>query len=231
VILVTGAAGVLGQAVIATLVARGEVVAAVDLAPAIPPAGQRLSVGGIDLADPASGAALIAQLAGTSGAGPAGNGAAPLTGLVNVAGGFLWETVSEGGWASWERMYRINVQTAFEATRLALPALRSTRGVIVNVSAAATARAGAGMGAYTAAKSAVARLTEALAAEELANGVRVNAVMPSVIDTPANRRDMPDADPCRWVTPTEIAEVVAFLLSPAASGVTGALVPVVGRVG
>jgi NAD(P)-dependent dehydrogenase (short-subunit alcohol dehydrogenase family) len=224
VILVTGAAGVLGQAVIATLVARGEVVAAVDLAPAIPPAGQRLSVGGIDLADPASGAALIAQLAGTSGAGS-------LTGLVNVAGGFLWETVAEGGWASWERMYRINVQTAFEATRLALPALRASRGAIVNVSAAATARAGAGMGAYTAAKSAVSRLTEALAAEELANGVRVNAVMPSVIDTPANRRDMPDADHSRWVTPTEIAEVVAFLLSPAASGVTGALVPVVGRVG
>ena len=223
-ILVTGAAGVLGQAVIATLVARGEMVAAVDLAPAVPPAGQRLSVGGTDLADATAGAALIAQLPGTSGAGS-------LTGLVNVAGGFLWETVAEGGWASWERMYRINVQTAFEATRLALPALRASRGAIVNVSAAATARAGAGMGAYTAAKSAVSRLTEALAAEELANGVRVNAVMPSVIDTPANRRDMPDADPGRWVTPTEIAEVVAFLLSPAASGVTGALVPVVGRVG
>jgi NAD(P)-dependent dehydrogenase (short-subunit alcohol dehydrogenase family) len=224
VILVTGAAGVLGQAVIATLVARGEMVAAVDLAPAVPPAGQRLSVGGTDLADATAGAALIAQLTGTSGAGS-------LTGLVNVAGGFLWETVAEGGWASWERMYRINVQTAFEATRLALPALRASRGAIVNVSAAATARAGAGMGAYTAAKSAVSRLTEALAAEELANGVRVNAVMPSVIDTPANRRDMPDADPGRWVTPTEIAEVVAFLLSPVASGVTGALVPVVGRVG
>jgi NAD(P)-dependent dehydrogenase (short-subunit alcohol dehydrogenase family) len=224
VILVTGAAGVLGQAVIATLTARGDAVAAVDLAPMIPAAGQRLSVGGIDLADATAGAALIAQLTGTSGAGS-------LTGLVNVAGGFVWETVSEGGWASWERMYRINVQTAFEATRLALPALRASRGAIVNVSAAATARAGAGMGAYTAAKSAVSRLTEALAAEELANGVRVNAVMPSVIDTPANRRDMPDADPGRWVTPTEIAEVVAFLLSPAASGVTGALVPVVGRVG
>jgi NAD(P)-dependent dehydrogenase (short-subunit alcohol dehydrogenase family) len=224
VILVTGAAGVLGQAVIATLVARGEAVVAVDLAPMIPSAGQRLSVGGIDLADATAGAALIAQLTGTSGAGS-------LTGLVNVAGGFLWETVSEGGWASWERMYRINVQTAFEATRLALPALRTSRGAIVNVSAAATARAGAGMGAYAAAKSAVSRLTEALAAEELANGVRVNAVMPSVIDTPANRRDMPDADPSRWVSPSEIAEVVAFLLSPAASGVTGALVPVVGRVG
>ena len=225
-ILVTGAAGVLGQAVIATLAARGDAVAAVDLTPTIPAAGQRLSFGGVDLADPAATAALLAQLTGSPTAA-----SAPLTGLVNVAGGFVWETVSEGGWAAWERMYRINVQSAFEATRLALPALRAARGAIVNVSAAATARAGSGMGAYTAAKSAVSRLTEALAAEELANGVRVNAVMPSVIDTPANRRDMPDADPRRWVTPNEIAEVVAFLLSPAASGVTGALGPVVGRVG
>lgn len=226
-ILVTGAAGVLGQALIATLAARGEAVAAVDFARTIPAAGQQLSFGGIDLADPVATASLLARLTG----GSPTAASAPLNGLVNVAGGFVWETVSEGGWASWERMYRINVQTAFEVTRLALPALRAARGAIVNVSAAATARAGAGMGAYTAAKSAVSRLTEALAAEELANGVRVNAVMPSVIDTPANRRDMPDADPRRWVSPSEIAEVVAFLLSPAASGVTGALVPVAGRVG
>jgi NAD(P)-dependent dehydrogenase (short-subunit alcohol dehydrogenase family) len=122
-ILVTGAAGVLGQAVITTLAAHGEAVIAVDLAPTIPQVGQRLSFGGIDLADPAAGAALIAQVG------------EPVTGLVNVAGGFLWETVAEGGWASWERMYRINVQTAFEATRLALPALRASRGAIVNVSA------------------------------------------------------------------------------------------------
>lgn len=221
-ILVTGAAGILGQAVVRTLVARGAAVAAVDLAPSVPAAGQRVSQAGVDLADGAVARSVFAALAA---------GQPPLTGLVNVAGGFTWETVADGSWASWERMYRINVQTAFEASRHALPALRATGGVIVNISAGATARAGAGMGAYTAAKSAVSRLTEALAAEELAQGLRVNAVLPSIIDTPANRRDMPDADFSRWVTPAEIAEVVAFLLSPAASGVTGALLPVAGRVG
>jgi NAD(P)-dependent dehydrogenase (short-subunit alcohol dehydrogenase family) len=222
-ILVTGAAGVLGQAVIATLAGRGEAVAAVDLAFSIPSAGQRLSFGGVDLTDPAAGAALVAQLAGSPGGGS-------LTGLVNIAGGFVWETVGEGGWETWERMYRINVQTAFEASRLALPALRATGGAIVNVSASATFRADAGMGAYTAAKSAVSRLTEALAAEEMSSGLRVNAVMPSIIDTPSNRRDMPDADYSRWVSPKEVADVVVFLLSSAASGITGAAVPVVGRV-
>ncbi len=89
-ILVTGAAGVLGQAVVATLAGRGEAVAAVDLASAIPSAGQRLSFGGVDLTDPAAGAVLVAQLAGSPGGGS-------LTGLVNIAGGFVWETVGEGG--------------------------------------------------------------------------------------------------------------------------------------
>ena len=85
------------------------------------------------------------------------------------------------------------------------------------------------MGAYAASKSGVARLTEALAAELLDRGVRVNAVAPSIIDTPLNRRDMPDADFERWVAPEALAEVVAFLLSPAARAMTGALLPVTGR--
>ena len=103
-------------------------------------------------------------------------------------------------------------------------------GAIVNVGAAATARAAMGMGAYTASKSGVARLTEALAEELKEEGVRVNAILPSIIDTPTNRADMPDADVAKWVSPAQLAGVVAFLLSSDAMPITGALIPVTGRV-
>lgn len=219
-IIVSGAAGILGQAVVRVIADAGLPVVAIDRAPAIPDAGQRRSLTGVDLTDAAAVAAALDGL---------GAEADAIAGLVNVAGGFRWETVADGSWAGWESMYRINVQTAYVLCRAALPRLRRNRGAIVNVGAAATVRAGAGMGAYTASKSAVARLTESLAAEELANGVRVNAVLPSVIDTPQNRADMPKADPSKWVAPAEVAEAVRFLLSAQASGITGASVPVVGR--
>jgi NAD(P)-dependent dehydrogenase (short-subunit alcohol dehydrogenase family) len=86
------------------------------------------------------------------------------------------------------------------------------------------------MGAYTASKAGVARLTEALADELKDAGITVNAVLPSVLDTPANRAAMPDVDPARWVAPPQLADVILFLLSDRAQAVTGALLPVVGRV-
>lgn len=195
---------------------------AVDFRTTLPDAGQAYSVGDVDLADPAGCARLLRTLTD--------RGVDTLHGLVNVAGGFTWETLADGSWDAWERMYRINLQSAHHVIFNALPLLRRGRASIVNVGAAASARAGAGMGAYTASKSAVARLTESLAAEEAAAGIRANAVLPSIIDTPQNRTDMPDADFTRWVTPAELAEVIAFLLSPAASGVSGACIPVTGRV-
>jgi NAD(P)-dependent dehydrogenase (short-subunit alcohol dehydrogenase family) len=124
----------------------------------------------------------------------------------------------------------MNVVTALNASRAAIPHLaRESSGHIVNVGAMGALQAGAGMGAYAAAKSGVHRLTEALAAEWKGK-ITVNAVLPSIIDTAANRASMPKADFDKWVTPQELAEVILFLASDAASGVTGALIPVAGRV-
>lgn len=220
-ILVTGAAGILGQAVIHRLSQDGEKVAAVDFQEKITLSGQSLSLGGIDLTDDKDCERMLLALKNA--------GVHTLDGLVNVAGGFTWEKIADGSWQSWERMLRINLQSAHHAIVNALPLLRERHGAIVNIGAAAADYATTGMGAYAASKSAVARLTEAIASEELQYGIRANAILPSIIDTPQNRIDMPDADFSKWALPSEIAAVAAFLLSRSASGVTGASIPVIGR--
>jgi len=123
----------------------------------------------------------------------------------------------------------MNVLTAAAASKAALPHLASGGGAIVNVGANGAVKAAAGMGPYAASKAGVHRLTESLA-EEWKGKVRVNAILPSILDTPANRADMPKADPSDWVSPAEAAAVILFLASDAASAVTGALLPVTGRV-
>jgi NAD(P)-dependent dehydrogenase (short-subunit alcohol dehydrogenase family) len=127
-------------------------------------------------------------------------------------------------------MYALNVATALNASRAAIPHLAASgAGRIVNVGAMGALQSGAGMGAYAASKAGVHRLTEALAAE-LKGKITVNAVLPSIIDTAANRASMPKSDFAKWVTPQELADVILFLASDAASAVTGALLPVNGRV-
>ena len=183
--------------------------------------GAMRAMGGIDLTDETQMMQALASIEREFGR---------LDGLVNIAGGFAWETVSEGSVATWDRLYAVNLRTALVASRASLALLRQSKGSIVNIGAAASAKAAAGMGAYAAAKAAVSRLTEAMAEELKDAGVRVNAVLPSIIDTPANRADMPDADFGRWVTPAQLSQVIAFLLSPEAGALTGALIPVTGRV-
>jgi NAD(P)-dependent dehydrogenase (short-subunit alcohol dehydrogenase family) len=223
-IAVTGAFGILGMAVAKHLAASGANVAAIDRADTAPPGlADTMSavIGGADLSDAKSAAAALDKAAKAMGG---------LTGLVNIAGGFRWETLADGDLATWDLLFTMNVKTAVAASKAALPYLLQSGGAIVNVSAAATAKAGAGMGAYTASKSGVSRLTEALAEEMKDKGVRVNAVLPTIIDTPQNRKDMSDADFSKWVSPDELADVIAFLLSNHARGITGALLPVAGRV-
>jgi NAD(P)-dependent dehydrogenase (short-subunit alcohol dehydrogenase family) len=124
-------------------------------------------------------------------------------------------------------MFQMNALTAVTMTNAALPSLKAAKsGSIVNIGAGAAMKATAGMGSYTSSKSAVHRLTESLAEELKGTAVTVNAILPSTIDTPKNRSDMPDADFNEWVKPQAIADVIMFLVSPAARGITGALIPV-----
>ncbi|WP_291520163.1 SDR family NAD(P)-dependent oxidoreductase [Acidovorax sp.] len=221
-IVVTGGVGTLGRAVGAVLAEQGARVVLLDRAPAQDVPGMVAVIGGVDLTDPEATRSALARARDQL------NG---LDGLVNVAGGFRWETLEAGSLESWDALYAMNLRSTVVACREALPhLLRAPAAGIVNVGALAAQKAGAGMGAYAASKAGVARLTEALAEELKDRGVRVNAVLPSILDTPANRADMPDADATRWVPPRSLAAVIAFLLSDDASAVTGACIPVAGRV-
>ena len=222
VVLVTGALGALGRVVAEAAIARGARVAGVDHAPSqVPATPDRLEFGGVDLSDPAQARKAIDAAATHFGR---------LDALINIAGGFAFETVADGEEKTWQRMYALNVLTALNASRAALAHLAvSGSGRIINVGAMGALQAGAGMGAYAASKAGVHRLTEALAAEWKGK-ITVNAVLPSTIDTEANRASMPKADFSKWVRPQELAEVILFLASDAASAVTGALIPVAGRV-
>ena len=221
-IVVTGASGALGKVVAATALARGARVAGVDHAAAQAAAtNNRIELGGVDLTD-----ATAAQRAMDAAASHFGR----LDALINIAGGFAFETIAEGDPKTWQRMYALNLMTAVNASRAAIPHLaRSGAARIVNIGAMGALQANSGMGAYAASKAGVHRLTEALAAEWKGK-ITVNAVLPSTIDTAANRASMPDADFAKWVRPDELANVILFLASDAASGVTGALIPVAGRV-
>jgi len=224
-IAITGAFGALGTGVVRRVLAEGGRVAALDHAPrprvAADFAGATL-IGGVDLADAGAANAALARAAQALGG---------LDALVNIAGGFAWEKIEGGSLDTWDRMYRMNTRTAVAACQAALPhLLENTAGRIVNIGANGAMKAASGMGAYAASKSGVARLTEALAEELKQRGITVNALLPSTIDTPPNRADMPDADFSRWVRPEQIGDAIVFLLSDASAAITGALIPIVGRV-
>ena len=152
--------------------------------------------------------------------------------LFNLAGGFdMGPLVHEIPDQQWDFLFKINVTTLQNAVRAAVPKLLAQgRGAIVNVGALGALKGQARMGGYCASKSVVMRLTESLSEELKQQGINVNAVLPSLIDTPRNRADMPDADFSKWVSPDDLANVICFLASDAAKAVHGALVPVTGLV-
>lgn len=227
VVVITGAAGNLGRAVARAFAADGERLVLADLrqqaleaAAADLPAAQVL-LAPADLIQPAGAAQVVQAAVARFGR---------IDVVCNIAGGFrMGEAVHETSDETWELMMGLNARTVLHMARAATPELlKQGRGQVVNVAAGAASRGGARMGAYAAAKSVVMRLTESMSAELRQQGINVNCVLPSIIDTPENRQAMPDADPTHWVSPDDLAQVIRFLASPAARAIHGAAVPVSG---
>ncbi|MFC6988973.1 SDR family oxidoreductase [Haloplanus sp. GCM10025708] len=222
VALVTGGSGVLGSAVVETFADANATVAATDVVlPADSPhLDSSVPFYEGDFTDEADAERVVEEVVADHGR---------LDFLVNVAG--TWRggaPLDETDVETFDLLFDVNLKTMFLASKHALPHLRETAGSVVSVSARSSLEGGAGDGPYRAAKAGVRLLTETIAEENLGT-VRANAVMPSVIDTPANREMMPDADHSSWVDPADIARVVAFLCSDAAGVTSGAAVPVYGE--
>jgi NAD(P)-dependent dehydrogenase (short-subunit alcohol dehydrogenase family) len=228
-VVVTGGTGALGTAVVAALRQAGAICHVTNLV-----AGELDHfahkndpdvhvTSGVDLADEAAVARFYASLP-------------PLWASIHIAGGFAMAPIAETTTADFEAQFRMNTLSVFLCSRAAVTAIRARNtsggdnkgGRIVNVAArpGIEPRLGAGMAAYTASKAAVAALTQALGEELAGEEIWVNAVAPSIIDTPANRAAMPDAPHQRWVAPAALAELIAFLASPENRVTRGAVVPV-----
>ena len=225
-VLITGASGNLGRAVAAAFAARGANLALLDrdrahLDAAFGGESDRRMLVAADLLDAAAVEAAAAAVVARFGC---------IDALCNIAGGFRMGTpVHATSDADWNFLFDLNVRTVLHTARAVVPRmLAAGRGRIVNVGAFAAQKGAADMGAYVASKSAVIRLTETMAAELRDRGINVNCVLPTIIDTPENRKAMPGADPSRWVAPADLASVIAFLASDAARAVHGAAVPVTG---
>lgn len=230
VAIVTGGSGALGGAVIAELLGAGAAVFApyrndgeldrlrdrLGLG-----ADAKLSGAALDLTDEAAVAHGYAQAAQAHGG---------VDILVNVAGGFGGgEPVHATPWSLWQAQLDINLKTTVLSCAAAVPHMLGRGGAIVNVGTRTATQPGAKLAAYAASKRAVVQLTEALAAELRDQDITANIVMPSTIDTPANRKGDPTGGGGRWVKPVDIARVIVFLAGPDARIISGAAIPVYGQ--
>jgi NAD(P)-dependent dehydrogenase (short-subunit alcohol dehydrogenase family) len=224
-VIVTGGTGALGRALVLRLLGRGAGVAVPYRREAEwralqeeAGAGAPLFGGPADLADPVGARAFVEEAAARLGI---------LDGVALVAGGWAGgRRFHEAPEAEWRLMLETNLDTVAHVCRAALPHLQKQGGSVVAVGSRVAETGGAGMAAYAVSKVAVHALVRILAVENRDFAVRFNAVLPGTIDTPANRRAMPGADPAKWTSPAAIARVVDFLLSPESAPTTGALVPV-----
>jgi NAD(P)-dependent dehydrogenase (short-subunit alcohol dehydrogenase family) len=226
VVMVTGAAGNLGRAVAQAFSAGGDRLVLVDrsgdaLAAAFGSDSENQMLAPVDLLDQAAVSGMVAT---------ALQRFERIDVLCNLAGGFrMGEAVHETADANWDFLFDLNARSVLHAVRAVVPhMLKQGSGKVVNVGAFSAQKGVAQMGAYTASKAVVARLTEAMAAELRTQGINVNCVLPTIIDTPENRQAMPDADPAQWVAPADLAQVITFLASDGAKAVHGASIPVTG---
>lgn len=227
-VIVTGAAGVLGRAVAEEFRAKGASLALLDLDldrlhPCYGEGDANTFLKAVDLNDAGAVRKTVSEILQTYNR---------IDVLCNVAGGFqMGPGVYDTPLTMWQRMMDMNVHSMLHIVQAVVPTmLTQGAGKIVSVGAGAALKAGAYMGAYAASKSAVLRLTEALSAEVREKGINVNCVLPSILDTPANRVDMPGSDFSRWVSPSDLAAVIRFLSSSEARAIHGVALPVTGLV-
>jgi NAD(P)-dependent dehydrogenase (short-subunit alcohol dehydrogenase family) len=222
-IVVSGGAGALGQSIVAQLVAQG----AQCWIPCYGNEAERLelkshaqvhAIAGVDLTKPDEVDSFFAQMPS-------------LWASIHVAGGFAMASIADTSLDDFEKMWRLNTVSCFLSCQAAVRRIRESGkgGRIVNVSARPALEPAGGMLAYTTSKAGVASLSECLAKEVSSEGILVNAILPAIIDTPANRSAMPDADHAAWPKAAEIAQTVSFLASPDNALTSGALLPVYGK--
>lgn len=214
-VLITGAAGALGQVAAKVAESSGASVVRVDLS--FPPELEKDNTFSLDLLKLSSVKDCISQLP-------------RVDAVLNIAGGFsMGSSLYEMPANDWDKMFALNVQTTRNMIEAVTPLMVTQgRGSIVNVGAVSALSGVANMSAYCASKSVVMNMTQSLSEEVKHQGINVNAVLPSIIDTPANRSAMPDANYSEWVTPQQLANTMCFLASDDASGIHGALIPVRG---
>jgi NAD(P)-dependent dehydrogenase (short-subunit alcohol dehydrogenase family) len=226
-VLVTGATGGLGPAVVGAFLADGWRVVATSRSGRPPQdlvGHERLESVATDLFEPADVAEAVTVAAGE-------RAGAPLRALVNLVGGYaIGGRVHETPVEQFERQLTLNLRPTYLVTQAVLPHLmEGGGGAIVCVSARAAVAPFRGAGGYASAKAAVLAFAQAVAVEYRADGIRCNTVLPSVIDTPANRAAQPEADPSRWVPPEQVAAVIRFLCGQESAPTSGAAIPVYGR--